>query len=157
MYIIHPSLNIVLKSISQKEYCILCLVFLFLYCGIGFIVEDAFFASSLVYFIGVYFLIGYIKIYKKSSFEKSTVYRTILCLCCFCVVGMFVVTDCAGIKITRLSDDLLKWSVNCNPFLLFSAISLFFCFKKFTFSSKIVNYISSLSLLIYLIHENILY
>ena len=41
-----------------------------------------------------------------------------------------------------------------NPFFLIIGISLVFVFNKFEFHSKIINFISSFSVLIYLLHEN---
>ena len=66
---------------------------------------------------------------------------------------------CLGIVTKAFSfaifdNKLLRWSTFCSPFLLITAISMLNIARNIHFNNKIVNYISSLSLLIYIIHEN---
>ena len=45
---------------------------------------------------------------------------------------------------------------NVNPFFIFIAVALFNLANIHRFNNKIINYISSMSLFIYVIHENLL-
>lgn len=45
---------------------------------------------------------------------------------------------------------------NVNPFFILIAVALFNLANIYRFNNKIINYISSMSLLIYVIHENLL-
>ncbi|TCO81599.1 hypothetical protein EV212_1237 [Frisingicoccus caecimuris] len=51
---------------------------------------------------------------------------------------------------------LWYWFSNCNPFILMIAIAVFNLCKSLHFRSKIINYLAGCSLLIYIIHENII-
>ena len=62
-----------------------------------------------------------------------------------------------GTNFTFLSDKQTNFIVNNNPILLTIALSLFYLFKGFSFKNTSVNAISSLSLYIYLAHENFLF
>lgn len=70
-------------------------------------------------------------------------------------LGTAVIANYLGLYISCLSDKVLRWQTNYNPFLIIIAIALFNLMRKLNFTNKVINYISSLSLLVYIIHENI--
>lgn len=49
-----------------------------------------------------------------------------------------------------------RWCVLWNPFILLIGFSLFNMFNHLSFKNAMINYFSSLSLIIYLVHENII-
>lgn len=51
---------------------------------------------------------------------------------------------------------MMHWAKNCNPFLIFMSIAMFNIARNIHFKNRFINYISGLSLLIYVIHENLL-
>ena len=55
-----------------------------------------------------------------------------------------------------MREKVLYWTGISNHFILIIAISLFYLFKRLRIKSVFINEISSLSLYIYLIHENVL-
>ncbi len=57
-----------------------------------------------------------------------------------------------------LNDKILHWVTSCypNPFLIAISIALFNCMRNFDFSNKVINYLSGMSLLIYIIHDNLI-
>jgi hypothetical protein len=55
-----------------------------------------------------------------------------------------------------LSGDGMRWNMWFNPFEWFFAFGAFNLFRSFHFHNLFINRLSSLSLLIYLIHENFL-
>ncbi len=63
-------------------------------------------------------------------------------------------TNILGLHTAMFKDKLLHWSSNCSPFMLLIAFAIFNIGRNLKFKSKIVNYVSGLSLLIYIIHEN---
>lgn len=71
-------------------------------------------------------------------------------------MGIVILTDLLGLKIAALSDQLLRWVSNFNPFLILIAIAAFGLARKNHFKNKRVNHIAKCSMLIYIIHENIL-
>ena len=51
----------------------------------------------------------------------------------------------------------MGWCTNNNPFVIMLAVGLFNIFRNLRFKNRIINYLSSLSLFIYVIHENLLF
>lgn len=51
---------------------------------------------------------------------------------------------------------MIFWNKNCNPIFWVIAVTLFNIFRKIKIKSSFINNISKYSLLIYIIHENIL-
>lgn len=156
IYLIHPYLNLVIDSLSQRNLFILCSAFAVMYCCICFIIEEAFFNSVLIVFIGIYFLVSYVKRYGNSWTDSIKWNIGVLIVSSFSVIAMFLFTNYMSLSWNILNNDLLKWSVNNNPFILLIAFSLFNIFKKMSITCRWVNYVSSLSLTVYLFHENIL-
>ena len=68
-----------------------------------------------------------------------------------------LMTNYLGFRLEAFSDKLLYWHQISNPFLLMIALGLFNLFRQCRLKSRAVNYISSLSLYIYLFHENPLF
>lgn len=67
-----------------------------------------------------------------------------------------LVRDICGLYSQVLSDKVMRWVNNCNPFLLAMSIAMFNIARNIHFKNRFINYISKLSLLIYIIHENII-
>lgn len=61
-----------------------------------------------------------------------------------------------GCKISILSDKMLRYATIINPLIIIISISLFNLFINKSYCSNKINYISALTLLIYLIHDNFL-
>lgn len=73
-----------------------------------------------------------------------------------CFIGLIVLTEFVGLHAKFISDKMLHWVNNCNPFIVFMCIALFNIARNVNFTNKCINYLSSLSMLIYVIHENII-
>lgn len=150
-----PFLNKVLKLTNQKELLRLNLVLLFLYYGINFI-KPSYFYSDLFPFIIIFFMIAYIKLYLQ-DFSNDRKKNGILFA--LSVIGLFLLilgTNLVGLKTHYFPNKMSYWVRNYNPFLLLIALSLFNLFKSFKIHHFMINYFSSLSLYVYLIHENLL-
>ena len=155
-YPLHPSLNIIIKSLSQKQLLLATFVMLFLYCGIDFVLPGLYFPSNLINFIVIYFAVAYIKLY-MSRFCNNI--RSNILVMLFGIVGwlgLLLLTNFIAVKTGYFKTQLLRWAVTNSPFLLLIAMSTFNIFHRKKFISRGINYFSSLSLLIYVIHENLL-
>ena len=150
-----PYLNKILHSISKKELLRINIVFITLYWIINFIV-DSFFYTHIILFISLFFITAYVKKYMP-DFQQN-VKMNLICL----FVGLFgfiilmCITNYLGLKIEFMNKKLLYWSHSINPFFLLIAMALFNLFKRIDFSNKVVNLISSVTLFVYLIHENLI-
>lgn len=154
--LILPYLNKIVENISQRQLMRISIVMILLYWIFCFAKAHYFFTRFFV-FIGLFFIVAYIKKYMP-DFCSSTG-KNLICL----AVGVFGFilwlggTDIRGLNDSAYSQKLLMWWTDSNPFHLLTAIALFNLFRKFKFVNKGINLISSLTLYIYLIHENMLF
>ena len=72
------------------------------------------------------------------------------------IVFLIVFTYIAGENNKFFSNKMLFWNKNCNPIFWVIAVTSFNIFRKIKIKSSFINNISKYSLLIYIIHENIL-
>lgn len=155
-YSIHGYLNMIIKNVKQSTLLQITLVMLFLYVGLNFIIHSSynFFVSDLVLWVVIYFAIAYMKLYLT---DISNSVKINLCLFAVGFIGNFglvVITNYLGLRIHFFSDKLFYWKMNCSPFLIMMSIGLFNIARNIHFNNKVINYVSKLSLLIYIIHEN---
>lgn len=155
-YLIHLSLNEIILKRTKKELLIIDIMLLFFYFGLNYIKPGLLFITPLVEFITVYFVIAYIKKYLKEFLEEPKKKYILLFISIIGLPVLIIITNFLGLNIVFFSDKLQHWKGNNCIFLLFTAIILFNIFQKKNFINQKINFISSLSLLIYLIHENIL-
>lgn len=161
IYAMHPILNIVIEQLNRKALLSICLVSSILYFGMCFLKADLFFATNLITYIVLYFCIAYIKKYANKYKKNIRLNVKILLFACGANSGLIYLTNIFGLIGEQYVKDLglqvLRWNSICNPFLIIIALCLFNIFRNIHFVDKTVNYVSSLSLLIYVIHENIIF
>lgn len=126
-----------------------------LYIFLSFIKKDLFYSSNLILWITIYFIMAYMQKYLMQYADSMKVNLTILILNAVGFVGIILLTEAAGHYIPAVSGKMTHWVTDSNPFLIAVSIALFNIVRKIHFKSKAVNYISGLSLLIYIIHDNI--
>ena len=157
IYMIHPYLNLIISNINQKVHAVLCMVSMTLYCGIVFFKSGLLYSSNLVLFIIVYFMIAYMRKYMQEWFNKKK-HNIILLIIGFAgMLAMMLINNYLGLHFAAYRNKLLGWNVNNNPFLIMAAVALFHMFRQLKFKNVCINYISGCSLIIYVIHENILF
>lgn len=155
-YLIHPALNVIVRSLSKKGLIALNICALFIYCGINLVIHDRFYYTQLVGFICIYFFTAYMKFYMKDFIKskKRNIRMLVISLCMF--LFSILIIDILGLKINAFSNYLVYWSIIINPFLIILSLTLFNLFNMKCFCNGLINYSSSLSLLIYMIHANML-
>jgi len=156
LFIIHPLLNIVIDKLSQKQLFAFVFVTFLLYSVICTIKSEFFYFSGLIFFIVVYFIIAYMKKYMYNFTESKN--QNLLCMVIGAIglVAFFFITNSIVLKTGILDGRILYWKKNQNPFCILLCIALFNLFKNMNFKNKFINSVSSLTLFIYIIHENIL-
>lgn len=162
LYLLHPYLNIIINTISKNQLLLFNVVTFVLYILIGSIKSDLLFNNSLIMFIVIYMFIAYVKLYMK-EFQANTKKNVILFIVSFlCLLLSYTMLNIIGsgaltFKISFLSNKIIHFNTLSNPFILLSSIAIFNIFNNFKEkNNKVINYISSLTLLLYIIHENIL-
>ncbi len=153
-----PYLNAVIDRLPQKKH----LVFV-LYIIVLDVVVESFTTAwanyipslSIDKWILVYFVIAYMKMYLP-DFSSSTKMNAILLLLGTGVYAICVAYNTFGFTKNSIIVILLNgWRVR-RFYLYVIAIALFNLFRKIKLRSSLINRISGYSLLIYIIHENLL-
>ena len=149
-YLMNPILKVVSDSMNKRSCLIFIVMGLFAFSLWNMIYPTAFLYFHLVQFILIYFITVYFKRFIGiERYSSNMASRWIL----IGFIGLFIHT----IVINFVSINFFHISIlqnSLNPWILIIGFSSFFLFSNLSFQSKVVNYISSLSLLVYLIDEN---
>lgn len=155
-YAIHGYLNLVMEKMGQRTHLTAAAVLGGLYCVLGSLKADLYCGNDLTLFIAVYFIICYLRKYGNHFMDSAKVNWILLVIGIAASLGLILLTNFAGLRIHALSGQLLRWNRNNNPLFLLVAIALLNLARLHRFVSPAVNYLSGLSFLIYILHENLL-
>ena len=158
LYIIHPFLNKMILSLKKENLLRINIFFIILYICIAWIIGgEKYYYNNLLGFIIVYFIVAYDKLYLSNFAKNNKINKRLLLfgICGFIIILM--ITNFLGLKIEIFANKMLHWNSMINPFGIMIGLSLLNLFSNRFFENKIINYISSLSLLFYIIHENFLF
>lgn len=155
-YPISPILNRVIDGMSKRQLLRSASALALLYIFLDFIKGDWFFPSMLILWVTIYFVMAYLQKYLM-FFADSIKNNVVFALAnAVCFVGLILLTEVGGLHIAFLSEKMMHWWNNCNPFIIFMSIAMFNIARNVHFKNRFINYISSLSLLIYVIHDNLI-
>lgn len=156
-YPIHPYLNKIIKGMTSMELFKSTVILNFLYVFLNSIFDGLFMASPLILWVTIYFTIAYIKLYVPKLENNIKLNLFVLVTSIFGLLSLIIITNYLGLRYS-FSNQNLHWASNNNPFAITFALSLFLIVKnnKLAFTSRFVNYIATLTIFIYLIHENFL-
>ena len=151
---VYPVLNLLIKHLSQRKHLILAISLFIAYFVLSFIY---FFPWSNIasFWITLYFVLSYFRKYGLRICESKTINIIIL----FSSIALHVLLLFLSnyLLIEKGMVGIMNWYYNNNPLLFLIAFSSLNLMRMCKFSSKVINYVSSLSMLIYVIHENILF
>ncbi len=168
LYLISPYLNSMLKKLDRKSYLKMITIIITIWSTIPTIVSvlnihpklslEVFGYSNIDTFLVMYIIGAYIRLHTVESNSKN-IKNLIISISSSLVIIMFsvlitILGKHLGNKDVANSYSCLS-SIN-SIFAVIAAIYIFKFFKNITFESKIVNFISSTTLGIYLIHDNFL-
>lgn len=153
-YPIHPILNKIIGALTQKELLRVAVILSVLYIGFNYI-SSFFFPSALILWVTIYFDMAYLKIYMEDCLSKTRVNIAMLIVGLAGNCGIVILTNYLGLQIPFFESKLLHWNNNCSPFLILIALAAFNLARQRKFANPAINGVSKLSLLIYIIHENI--
>ena len=153
-YIIHPLLNIIIDKLDKKRLFHVNVFILIYYLCIQFIVAPNY--NNIIGFILIYFIVAYLKKYLKNYSSNKKMNIIVLFISSIIFIAFIGLENFLGCKISILSDKMLRYATIINPLIIIISISLFNLFINKSYCSNKINYISALTLLIYLIHDNFL-
>lgn len=155
-YLMYDKINVLIDKMKQKELFISVCLLIFLYCGFGAIKEEFFCGNSLTNFITIYFFVSYMKKYMLNVMESLKYNTIVLIIGIILLISMFMTTNILGLKFEAVNNFILHWNRNNNIVIIIISIATFNLSRKASFVNPFINYISSLSFLIYIIHENLI-
>lgn len=155
--LLYPFLNLVLSRIDQKTMLRTCIVLLILYVGFNYVLHGLFFFySRLILWVTIYFVMAYMKRYLLHSADRLKINLLLLIAGIGGNIAIILITNFLGLRIAFFEDKLLLWNNMSSPFILLIAIALLNIARNINFRNGLINHISGLSYLIYIIHENML-
>lgn len=155
-YPIHTILNKIIEGIDKAQHLGLITGLSVIYMGFNFLREDLFFPSVLIIWITIYFVMAYVKLYLQNTSKNTKLNLLIVVLGLLANTGLVLLSNYIGLRLEDFSELVLRWNKNSNPFIIIVVISLFNLIRNVEFHNRFINYISGLSLIIYIIHENLI-
>ena len=154
LYAIHPWLNNIIKKLEKKQLFMANLCMFLLYCVISFTLDGKYYYSHLVGFIVYYFFVAYVKMYlpRLSTDRNANLKILAFCVCGF--IALIVGTNYLGIRLFVTSGLVGNFESFINPFIVGISISAFNLCRLRTWNNKIINTVSSTSLLVFVISNN---
>lgn len=161
-YLLHPILNKVIAALDQRTLfrmtAIMSLMYFVLAFGnrltaLLFNMGTVFFESTIIIWMVIYFLLAYMRKYTRFM-DDINVNKFLVSIGLLGSILMVILSNMLGLKNSIFSESLLIWNEANNPFIVCFAIGSFNIARSKSFENKVINYISKLSLCIYLFHEN---
>lgn len=157
LYAIFPLLNSIIEKITQKQHLAYNCAFFVLYFCIQSINIGVLFVNRLILFVGIYFIAAYLKKYNFKLISNPKINAAFLIIGIALLILLQLCMNFLGLHIDTLADKIFYFRTNHNPIILIISISMFNIFRNIKMQSRLVNYISSLTIFIYIFHENILF
>jgi hypothetical protein len=155
---IYPWLNKLIALTDQKQLLRITLFSSMLWIVMNYFAGGLFFASDLILWVTIYLLMAYLKLHCGRLMASTKAGLSLLLIGIIGYIAQVVVTNYVGLHlISVFSDKVLRWNKNCCPFYLMIAVGSLIIAMKAKYKVRAVNYISGLSMFIYLIHENYLF
>jgi len=160
-FLLHPLLNRLIEMMTQKTLLAVSafLVFLYSLCQYfrpWFFEGNLFYMTDLVVWIMIYFVVAYIKKYVKDRSENVKANVIALLIGIAGQALMIVLINLAGLRFFTFHHKLLYYNYGGSPFIILIALSALNLARRSHLKSRFINYVSGLSLLIYIIHENVI-
>jgi hypothetical protein len=154
-YLVIPFLNILIRNMNEKQHVALLVLVAFIYVILGTIPKITVTFNYVTWFIVLYFIAAYLRMYPKKIFD-STKFWGWMSLLCFIV-------SCASIVVMMVIDQKFNTSGHAFYFVndsnkilaVVDSICWFMFFKNIKIkNSKIINTIAASTFGVLLIHAN---
>ena len=155
LYLIHPFINMLLQKLDKKTYQSLVVTQLILWCIIPTFTSSNFQSNSLLWFITLYCVAGYVRLFglnprftAKSYIGFWVLFSALRYLSCIILITL-------GTKIPFAASCSLFFYGQQSILTFLSALSLFLVFEKCNIGYvKWINVVASATFGVYLIHDN---
>lgn len=150
MYFLHPYFNILIDNLDKKGLLRLNIFNVSIWCILQLVLWGAFYLTELVSMIVIYFFVAYIKKYMQNLINDIVFNAKVFGVTFGCILCLNYLLPIIG----AINDVAFHWYSFRTPLLVVNAISLYCIFDKVKIKSRIISYLSSFSILIYIIHGN---
>lgn len=155
LYIISPWVNKFLHSLSKNEYTNYLLLCFILWCLIPTFTTQNFEGNNLIWFIFLYSLAGYFKLFYNTdnkSWKRYMIFSVTILLLTSLSVLIF---DIIGLKIPFVFKHAIYFYQKQRLPMLLISVSLFLAFLNIKIkNNSFINLVSSTTFGIYLLHES---
>ena len=152
-----PLLNKALDITDKKQYERIVIALILIYFGIGFVLPKNFQTNYLIMFFVIHIIVFYIRKFREDIYKNIKLNSIILSVSVACLLLLIIVLNLVGLKIQLLESKMMWFGNFQNPFIIAIALSLLMIFLNKTFYNRFINSVSSVSLFIYIIHENLIF
>jgi surface polysaccharide O-acyltransferase-like enzyme len=155
LYLIHPFLNKLLLTLDKETYKNILMVVAFCWCIIPTITKSGYESNSLLWFIFIYSLSGYFRLYGLNPKFKNYHYVVTALLVSALTYFSSIVISFLGSRITDFKlGSTYFYNTQSLPVLMIS-VCIFMAFTTTNIkNSKSINVVASATFGVYLIHEN---
>jgi len=155
LYLIAPFVNKAIERMTRKQLLMTLLLFAYFSIYMGLIMSNGVYAGgkNIINFVFIYLIGRYIRLYmpiRETERQKYLIKSLALYFSLAAVV--FVLIGFAPNIIYKITSKL-SFPYN-SPLLIIMAVLFFNIFRSVKINSKIINYLATSALSIYLIHEN---
>lgn len=158
LYLLSPFLNIFINSASKKQLRALIVLLFVLWSILGTVMNSSLEINDLGWFIFLYFVAAYIRLYPNKQTEKKASNFSLFGVCIALEIFLMWIYHTFGFQLSFCYEETKKYKclIKQEYLLIFlAAVFIFLGFKNLKIGSiKIVNVISSATFGVYLIHDN---
>lgn len=157
-YLLHPLLNRIIRCMDKKALGIAALLMFIQSFILVFVQAQTPGIHKLMCFVSTYFIVAYFKYYGNRFTESKKLNVIVLVTSIVLYFAMRIAVNFIGLRsyADRYCPLFALFHIN-NPIILAFSLSLLNLANRKSFVNKPINFISSLSLLFYLIHHNNLF
>lgn len=155
LYILSPFINYFIKCVEKNKFSILIGILIYLFSIIGFISPASRYMGNLQWFILLYLIGAYIKLYQSQKLCKKKIVT--LCVAGYALLIIIAIATRFLEQYNEMFFTLFKKIVSMNSILiLLESILIFLVFINMKMSNNnVINILGKSSIGVYLLHENI--
>lgn len=157
LYLFVDYINPIIRELNKKKYFQLILLLLLLWSIIPSFTLGKPGYSPFVWFIFIYLVVGYIKLYPYKFMFKFKINLILGILFYLIVLISFIIFDYLKIPDVSFGKGVTHFAQTNSIFIFLSSVFLFLAFKNIKIKNyRLLNIVSSTTFGIYLIHDNYL-
>lgn len=157
LYAIHPAINLALEKAGKRGHAAAMVVLCLLYMFLPLVKTDLLWWNRFFAMLAVYVLVAYCRLYLTETLRGMGSGWGAFIVGTLATVASVALLELAGLRVGALSDKMLHFAHDGNPFVFLSAFGLFNVMRSRPFVNARVNRVAGLMLLVYLIHENLIF